>query len=285
MQGRGPDRSLAWKPVRTADGSWTLAHPVHGETCHSLAGAWQEARERYAEPCRLRARARERGTLRLLDVGTGLGLNLAAALEALAGTGARLAIVSLECSADVIRAALALQRGPEGQERWHPFVRGALERALAAREDGAQASSSEIVAGDVHAALRLVLGDARSTLPALEREERFDAVFLDPFSPRVEPDLWAPAFLAEVARRVARGGLLSTYSSAFRVRAALAAAGLEVGAGPRVGTKSSGTLAGRDAAVPPLDPRTARRLARALGAPARPPAEEQEQGIPDGRGV
>ena len=48
-----------WVERRTADGSWTLAHGVHGETFHSLAGAWTQARERYAGACRMRERARE----------------------------------------------------------------------------------------------------------------------------------------------------------------------------------------------------------------------------------
>ena len=76
-----------WVERRTADGSSTLAHPVHGETLHSVAGAWTQARERYARECRLRERALElraegRATLFLCDVGTGLGLNLALPDEA-----------------------------------------------------------------------------------------------------------------------------------------------------------------------------------------------------------
>jgi chorismate dehydratase len=262
---------MTWSVVLTADGSYTLAHPVHGQTCHSRAGAWQEARERYAQACRLNERARaiterdrdheKSSVLRLLDIGTGLGLNLAAALEALSGTGVALEVISLEHDESVIASTLDLFERPSDEvrrslpvdlERWHAPVRGALRAAL---ENRAAAT------GLAEGSLRLLLGDARATLRALPSDVLFDAVFLDPFSPGVEPDLWEFAFLEEVARRMAGGSLLSTYTSALGVRARLLAAGLEVGPGPRVGTKASGTLAARGVRLDPFDARTARRVA------------------------
>jgi tRNA U34 5-methylaminomethyl-2-thiouridine-forming methyltransferase MnmC len=233
-----------WRPVRTADGSWTLAHPVHGETCHSTSGAWTEARERHARPCELHDFAGSE--LRLLDVGCGLGLSLAAALEALAERGASLAACSLELDPTVLVAALELydseelRRGP-----WEPFhrpVRQAMARALKRPE---QAAVEGVEMGQ-RGRLWLLLGDARERLAGFEAIERFDAVFLDPFSPRREPDLWQPGFLAEIAGRMAPGSLLSTYSAASGVRRALLAAGLRVGRGPRVGRKAEGTLASPD---------------------------------------
>jgi tRNA U34 5-methylaminomethyl-2-thiouridine-forming methyltransferase MnmC len=127
-----------------------------------------------------------------------------------------------------------------------------------------RARPGEPVALAANATLELVIGDARRTLPALSAERRFDAIFLDPFSRRVEPELWQEGFLAEVARRLAPGGWLSTYSASFPVRLALARAGLAVGRGARVGAKAEGTLASPDRPVPPLGARTARRLARRM---------------------
>ncbi|HVS11560.1 MAG TPA: MnmC family methyltransferase [Planctomycetota bacterium] len=264
--------ATTWRPVLTGDGSWTLRHPLHGEACHSRAGAWRQARERYAAPCRLPELASSAAQVRLLDVGTGLGLNLAAALEALHRTprsGARLAATTLELEADVLRAALRLPPGPAEQERWHAPVRRALERALA---PGASGEPVPLGEGGALGTLRLVLGDARSSLPRLAPEPPFDAVFLDPFSPRRDPALWEEAFLAEVARRMAPQAVLSTYSSAFAVRLALLRSGLRVGLGPRVATKGSGTLASRAGSLPELDPRTRRRLERRLHPPSEPPA-------------
>jgi len=248
-----------WTPIQTDDGSYTLVHPMHGEACHSRAGAWTESRERYALACRLHERAlelRDTGAraLRLLDVGTGLGLNLAAALEALDGTRIELDATSLEIDVGVIEATLAL--GPQSAlpevERHHVRVRAALELAL-----GANSEPVPLAGGG---RLLLLVGDGRVTLPALDPSVRFDAVFLDPFSPGVDPPLWSAEFLAEVAQRMLPGSLLSTYTAAACARVGLIAAGLHVGPGARVGTKSSGTLASPDIELQSLDPRTTRRL-------------------------
>jgi tRNA U34 5-methylaminomethyl-2-thiouridine-forming methyltransferase MnmC len=233
----------SWRARRTEDGSYTLAHPLHGETCHSDAGAWQEARERYALPCGLASRASAAsgggaGAVRLLDVGTGIGLNLAAALEQVEGAGGALLATSLELDPAVIEAGLELP-DPLGLVAW-TAVRASLRAALADRERAALPGGVPL---GTRSRLRLLLGDARETLPGLGDGARFDAVFLDPFSPRRERALWAPEFLAEVARHMAPGAVLSTYSAARSARAGLAAAGLAVGIGPPVGRKREGTLA------------------------------------------
>lgn len=255
-----------WIETPTADGSWTLVHAGLGEGCHSSAGAWQQATERYAGPCRLaeRAHAPGAGPVRLLDIGTGLGLNLAAA-RAAAGA-AELEVVTLERDPEVLAAGLALYERPElADGPWsepHRLVRASLRAALATPEQ-------PVVFG--RGTLELCLGDARATLP---EGRTFDAIFLDPFSPARAGELWEPDFLARVAACLAPEGWLSTYSASFRVRLALAAGGLAVGRGPRVGAKGEGTLARRHGPVPPLAPRVSTRLARRLatlrGAPTGP---------------
>jgi tRNA U34 5-methylaminomethyl-2-thiouridine-forming methyltransferase MnmC len=242
---RIPDPAPPWIPLRTEDGSWTLAHPLHGETCHSRAGAWSQALERYARPCRLRERALAGAAeLHLLDIGTGLGLNLAAALAELEGTGCRLHAETFELQPSVLEAMLALV-AREGAldpraEPWHARVRAALARAL-------RGTAAVIDLGGC-GTLRVCLGDARVCLDERTPEPRFDAVFLDGFSPRREADLWQPEFLQSVARRMTGGAWLSTYTVSKPVRRALAAAGLQVFPGPAVGRKREGTLAWRAAA-------------------------------------
>lgn len=257
-----------WIERRTADGSSTLAHSDHGETYHSTSGAWTQARERYARECRVRERALEIAragtrTLRLLDIGTGLGLNLAAALEALEGTGVELEVTSLERDAELLARVARDPREPADLEVWHAHVRSALRAALARPT----ADTVPFATGT----LRLRLGDARTRLAELSASTHFDAVFLDPFSPRVEPALWSRDFLAEVARRMAPGSTLSTYSAAIAVRAGLHASGLRVGRGARVGEKREGTVASPDRELPPLDARVLRRIAaRAAAAELQP---------------
>ncbi len=251
--------STTWTQVVTDDGSITLAHPRHGETCHSRVGAWTQARERYARACRIRERALElraahQTHLPLLDIGTGLGLNIAAAVEAVEGTDIALDITTIELDPRVIEAAIAIGPQPMPElERIHSSVRAALSRALDPTMNG------EVDLDDRHR-LHLHLGDGRSILAALDPDTHFDAVFLDPFSPRVDPDLWEPATLLAIARRMSAHSLLSTYSAAVRVRAGLRAANLYVGPGPRVQAKAQGTLASPDPLELSFDARTQRRL-------------------------
>ncbi len=273
----------AWEVQRTDDGSFTLAHPVHGQACHSSVGAWLESRERYARACRVRERARElvangQREFHLLDIGTGLGYNLAAALEALDGTRCVLRATSLELERSVIERTLELARdgtlhlgAPAELVRFHAPVVRALEAALATARD-----ETPVTVALADGSLTFVLGDGTRSLPALPLEPRFDAVFLDPFSPRVDPVLWQPAFVAQIARRMSESAVLSTYSASLSVRASLAAAGLHVAPGARLGAKAQGTLASRrpidarrhDGAA--FDARTLRRIARRAGRASEP---------------
>ncbi len=267
--------SGGWIPVRTEDGSSTLRHPLHGEACHSLSGAWLQARERYVGPCRLRERAArgDRAVLRLLDIGTGLGLNLAAAFEALEGTGIRLEALTFERDPSVLEAALRLLAEDGGVEGALRAVQGEVLALLAGAASEGSTRAHELGS---RGSIRLFLGDARREILRLPIRPLFDAVFLDPFSPGREPELWSEPFLREIALRMAPESRLSTYSCAFRVRRALVRAGLWVGQGPRVGKKAEGTLASPDGNLPPLSDRILRRLGRAphpFGIPPRRPFE------------
>ena len=265
--------SATWRRLRTEDGSPTLVHPVHGEACHGREGAWLQARQRYAAGCGLPARARAGDRVRLLDVGTGVGWNLAAALHAVASGGARLEAHTFELDRAPLEASRDLAHSPGLEPEAARSLR-AVGAALAIALDAPGRPVPLVRGGVERGTVVLHLGDARDTLPQLAAEPVFDAVFLDPFSPAVAPELWAEPFVAQLARRLAPGGLLATYSAATRVRVALARAGLGVARGPEVGRKREGTLAGPDLVAPAADADLVRRIARHLGvnpSPGLPP--------------
>jgi tRNA U34 5-methylaminomethyl-2-thiouridine-forming methyltransferase MnmC len=97
--------------------------------------------------------------------------------------------------------------------------------------------------GDV--TLQILQGDARDTLPAWDGLA--DAAYLDGFSPAKNPEMWEPALLQAVARKLAPGATLATYTAAGHVRRALADAGLTVERRPGFGTKRHMTAARRPA--------------------------------------
>lgn len=230
-------RSSAWPLVRTADGSWTAIEPASGRALHDLAGARTEARGRFARALGLdRVRAARR--VRLLDVGSGLLHNLAAAVECATTRGFQFEALGIESSAAVLELATGLPADAD------PRFEGARRRTIESL-DGP---------GPLGVRVELLRGCAEALLDDLPARG-FDAVFLDGYAPSGGGPLWEPDFLRRLASKLAPGGALATYTSSALVRATLIASGLEVSAGPRLGLKAGGTIARRAGTEPgPLEP-------------------------------
>ena len=168
---------------------------------------------------------RFRDGFHVTELGFGTGLNFLATVQAWGDRLGRLHFTSFEA---------------------YPLERTEMARALAAFPglDAApllEAWEPERVMQVGPASLRLVLGDARKTLP--EWEGRADAWFLDGFSPAKNPELWEPSLLMDVAHHTAPGGTAATYSAAGPVRRALAEAGFTVERVPGFGRKRHMTRA------------------------------------------
>ncbi|MDR0932526.1 MAG: TIGR01212 family radical SAM protein [Victivallales bacterium] len=215
--------------VVTQDGSPTLYHPEFRQHFHSLAGAATEAEQKYVAPSRLRERLSYGKTVRLLDVGFGLGVNCAAALSC----GGACEIVTLENDPRTLHAALSLY--PQNSLQYRLI--DALDREGVFREGNCR--------------VRLLKGDARCSVTLLEMQS-FDVIFQDGFSPDYNPELWSFDFVRALARLLKPDGVLVSFCSALPFRGALLRTGLAVGESPPCGRKRGGTVAGFDPAVLPL---------------------------------
>ena len=214
--------------VLTADGSRTLYHPEYRQHFHSLAGAAGEAEHKFVAAAHLSERLRRDATVKLLDVGFGLGGNTLAALHQLRReTAGAIAVTALELDLRVLKAARGI--APEADQP-----------VLAALEATGRWEEPRV-------AVTLLSGDARATVQTLP-EHKFDLIFLDAFSPDVNPELWSFHFLRQLRRVLARDGVLVTYSSAFPVRGALLKLGFAVGETTPFGRKRGGTIAAFDPA-------------------------------------
>lgn len=207
------------KIVKTNDNSYTMYSDKYDEKYHSISGALEEAQKKFVEPCEIK------DGMNILDIGFGLGYNVGMALM----KAKNLKIISLENDPFILRSLDNIN-----VPYW--FIKTYDKVKAAAKHLNFQDDSEVTV----------MLGDARETIKKIimtDEESKFDAVFLDPFSPPKNPELWGTEFFKEVKKRMKKDAIMATYSCAGLVRDNLKKAGFEIKDGPIVGRKSPGTLA------------------------------------------
>ena len=90
--------------------------------------------------------------------------------------------------------------------------------------------------------INVYIEDARQTIQNLE-DNYYDAIFLDPFSQNMAPELFSLDFFRQFRRVIKDNGIIATYTSSAPVRAGFIESGFHVGQGPIFGRKQGGTLA------------------------------------------
>ncbi len=228
---------MQFTPIITDDGSFTFFSPDFGEMFHSHYGAYQESLGKFIIPTQLHQKAKK-SDLYLLDICYGLGYNSAAALMSIwdVNPNCIIHLRALELDINVPQTAIDYDL----LNIWSGPIASILTQL---------SLEQKITLHSLHA--QLLLGDARQTITTVyESGFKADAIFLDPFSPPVCPQLWTVDFLSIVAKCLKQDGLLATYSCAASVRNALILAGLHIGSSPPVGRRSPGTIA----SYFPLDP-------------------------------
>ncbi|MFH1668322.1 MAG: MnmC family methyltransferase [Candidatus Woesearchaeota archaeon] len=205
----------------TKDGSPTYYSSEYGEHYHSTSGALEEANKKYSDVVGIDAY----DSVSVLDVCFGLGYNTAAAVDKF--TGSKIVVVGLESYQGIIDEIVNLCEAGE-----YPFQ---CEYAM-------QTVAKTGRYSDENVDVKLVMGDARDTIKEL-KDETFDVVFHDPFSPQKCPELWTEEFFKEEYRVMKKGGKLATYSCARIVRDNLKAAGFTVSDTKPVGRRAPGTMA------------------------------------------
>ncbi len=205
---------MEMKSVKTKDETYTLYSEEYKEHYNSVSGALEEAFKKYVEPCGIKA------GMKILDIGFGLGYNVGAAIY----TAKQIKIVSLEKDKEVLTKVNAI-KVPDWFSEAYSIVKKVAEN---------------LRYKDEYVEIEIVLGDAVETIKKID--EKFDAVFLDPFSHPKNPKLWSLEFLKDVFERMNSGGRLATYSCASAVRKNLIEAGLNVFDGPCVGRRAPATV-------------------------------------------
>ena len=213
---------------------WTDdGHPrsrVFGDIYFSPEDGLGESRAVFLEGCELPGAWAGRDRFVVGELGFGAGLNILALLELWRRerpADGRLHIFSIEAypvtAEDMLRA---VARWPEIAD---------LAQALAQRWPGKARGLHRVEFPELAAILDLAVAPVEDALAAWDGAA--DAWFLDGFSPALNPQMWSPQVMAQVAARSAPGAKVATFTVAGAVRRGLQAAGFEVEKRPGFGRK------------------------------------------------
>ncbi len=215
------------RQIITKDNSITFYNEEYKETYHSVTGALEETYKKFIIPCKISDLAKK-GKIKILDIGFGLGYNAIASIDAALDSNPRceIEVVSLEKD---LRLSELKKLNPKLK---HYYIINELEF---------DPINSQYLYEDKNTHLIIKIGDATQTIKKIKAV--FDAVFLDPFSPKKNPELWTCGFFMEIIKRMKKNAVLATYSCARTARENLKKAGFMVKDGPRVGRRGPSTIA------------------------------------------
>lgn len=222
--------------VLTDDGSYSINskeinHKV--ETLHTSTGAISESFEKFIKPMKFDYAE----DIVILDICAGLGYNSSAVIaDFIKNSESDLTIDMVEISAPTLACGLLVPSPiPE-----HDITKKAIEDELVAQDyAGLSLETSEI---PENISINVFVEDARQTVQKLESNS-YDAIFLDPFSQNMAPELFSLEFFKEFRRIIKDNGIIATYTSSAPVREGFIEAGFYIGLGPIFGRKQGGTLA------------------------------------------
>lgn len=231
--------------TETGDASNTLFSERYKQTYHSKFGAITESMHVFLHGARVVDRLQAGLTTRVLEIGLGLGLNCLLSADCAATEKTQLHYTGVE------HAPIS---GPQlhalDYQQWlkHPTLVDDLANLLqqtACNELGSSQDEMSLPGLPPTAALRtetlgeklgefttvnLHIADASSQhlLSLLSNEPKFDAIFLDAFSPEHNPECWTLDFFNHLHRLLAPNGQLATYCVKGTVRRNLESAGFKV---------------------------------------------------------
>ena len=222
--------------VLTDDGSYSIKsreinHKV--ETLHTSTGAISESFEKFIKPMKFNYSE----DIAILDICAGLGYNSSAAIaDFMKNSNANLTIDMVEISHATLACGL-LVPSPVAE---HDITKKAIEEELIRQDYAALSLERAEIPENID--INVFIEDARQTVQKL-KDNTYDAIFLDPFSQNMAPELFSLEFFKEFRRVIKDNGIIATYTSSAPVRAGFIDAGFFIGLGPIFGRMQGGTLA------------------------------------------
>ena len=223
--------------VLTDDGSYSINskeinHKI--ETLHTSTGAISEAFEKFIRPMKFDYTS----DIAILDICAGLGYNTSAAIDDFLknSRNSNLKIDMVEISAATLACGLLVPSPIKA----HDITRKAIEKELIKQDYATLELEKTEIPDNID--INVYIEDARKTVQRLE-DKSYDAIFLDPFSQNMAPELFSLEFFTQFRRIIKDNGIVATYTSSAPVRAGFIEADFYIGLGPIFGRKQGGTLA------------------------------------------
>ena len=223
--------------VLTDDGSYSInSKEINNkvETLHTSTGAISESFEKFIKPMKFNYD----NDIAILDICAGLGYNSSAAISDFLknSTDSNLQIDMVEISKATFACGLLVPSPiPE-----HDITKKAIENELIKQDFAALSLEKTEIPTNIN--INVFIEDARQTVQNLD-DTTYDAIFLDPFSQNMAPELFSVEFFKEFRRIIKDDGIVATYTSSAPVREGFIEAGFYIGLGPIFGRKQGGTLA------------------------------------------
>ena len=247
------------KKIITNDGTETLFNEKFNEAYHSIkAGAFTESLYKFVLPCKINKLAGEKEEINILDVGFGLGYNIATAIYVAKNINpnVKLNFISTEIDKNILEKIRHINPNPELQKIYQNLLNGKFSQ----EKIGDKTFDIYSVSFD-NVNVKIIFADARLTFQALHEEEfKFDAVFYDAFSPKVNAEMWTLDIFKIVYELMTEKAILATYSAALSVRKALIEVGFSIGLVEPVGRKSYSTVASKSKDIPPVPEKELKRI-------------------------
>lgn len=196
-------------PVRTGDGSYTLASATLGEHYHSLFGALAESHHVYLQQGLLQLGKRN---VDVLEVGLGTGLN------------------ALLTWAEAMKSGLDVNYSALEPFPLSPRSIAAVGHLGATGASGMETGYKAMMNANTGEWMELSPGFRfqciQQEVQQLEAVRSFDLVYFDAFAPTIQPEVWTVDVFRRIHRAMRPGAVLVTYCAKGDVRRAMLEVGL-----------------------------------------------------------
>jgi tRNA U34 5-methylaminomethyl-2-thiouridine-forming methyltransferase MnmC len=255
------ESNLKYKKIKTEDNSITFKSLEFGETYHSTSGAYEEALKKHIEPSEILNKIENKlikeektnrrqinqekincpkikNEIRIFDFCFGLGYNTLVAIEKIREINKDIKIIvyGVEFDLEIIKLASEEKNIPQKK------ILQKLTKNLIKENDLTylyyNQNNIEI---KIYIDKAEELKDRQSELK--QKENYFDVVFFDAFSPKSCPRLWELDMFQWMNKILKKDAILTTYSCARIVKDNLKNSGFKRFDGPKIGRRAPSTIA------------------------------------------